>query len=100
MMVDVDGLSRRFGHNIAQYLYVVVLLNKIDIEKLSDAYIRDMVAVTEITSLKLTSAMYHHKIPILITSTISLYTTPFIPHLLLALVTLDKPINITSQDTI
>ena len=59
-----------------------------------------MVAVTEITSLKLTSAMYHHKIPILITSTISLYTTPFIPHLLLALVTLDKPINITSQDTI
>ena len=31
MMIDVDGLSRRFGLSMAQYLCIAALLHKIDV---------------------------------------------------------------------
>ena len=38
MMIDVDGLSRRFGFVLAQHLCIAALLHKIDITNQPNAY--------------------------------------------------------------
>ena len=42
MMIDVDGLTRRFGRIIATHLTVAALLHKIDTIKQPLAYEQDM----------------------------------------------------------
>ena len=90
MMVGVDRLSRRFGHTAAQYLCVAILLHKVSAVKLLYAYIHDMAADPEVTSLKPVAVIHNYKRIILTTSTILSYTTLCIPQSVVALFILDK----------
>ena len=100
MMIDVDGLSRRFGAIIAQHLCVAALLYKYDVMKRPDAYNQDLSEVDGATSITPSKASSNIDIPVLTTKTIAACRTSVITINDRALVVIPTTHPSSSQDTI
>ena len=75
MMIDVDGLSRRFGGIIATHLMVASMLHKVDSTNRPLAYDQDMSAVSYPTKLQPIADTTSQSIPILTTKSINKFST-------------------------
>ena len=74
-MIDFDGLKRRFGGDIAQYLYIAVLLHKYDVVKHPGAYTQGFIKFNGATSITPTPSTSSIEIPILTSASIALCRT-------------------------
>ena len=74
MMVDVNGLTRRFGPVLTNYMCVAVLLHSVDVKKRLNAYESTLSAFLTPTKLVLSKELESVSIPILTKKTIDSYS--------------------------
>ena len=74
MMVDVDGLTRRFGPALTNYMCVAGLLHSVDVKKRPNAYESTLSAVSTPTKLAPSKELESVSIPILTKKTIDKYS--------------------------
>ena len=69
-MIDVDGLTRRFGSQVAQHLCIAALLHKIDVSNRPDAYDTD-ISISKNVAPIVASPALAVSVPVLTSTTIA-----------------------------
>lgn len=75
MMIDVDGLTRRFGSVLSQHLCIAAVLHNVNMKKKHLAYEVDISKSDNITKLEAATDMISQSIPVLSVSDISSHVT-------------------------
>ena len=100
MMIDVDGLSERFGKIVAEHLCVAALLHKYDILKCPDTYNEDFNRLDGAISNTPTPSASDIKIPILTSNSIASCHPEYITTSSLVLVPIQSTAASPAHDTI